>query len=723
MKKKLLLLCALFTAATGAWAQNQLTSNTTKAVLIGTTYGTLTADALDGLFDGNDENYVQIGGNQGDPSTLVIQQFYIDLGGDKEIGSVRISWEGACAKDYKIYAGLSESGVSDVANSEWGTEIVSVEGLVGGAGANQIKTSEANSGAKGRYIKFVATTAHEATWGVKMGEFTVYDNASPSLASFTVSPVFVEAGTATTLTASAYDMVNSAYADVSYQIDGEDADLSEAKTLSEGAHTITATDTNNGEITLTKTIYAVTSAPAAKTGSKHVAIYTSDVTPTWTAEGGSVLGDDITFSDGGKAKIVNLKQVNLSAPAEADAVKNYNRATVAIFPVTDMATGAAVVNPGNLFKNFQEYQTGGLKAGEWNVVDFEISPSSESEDVISAFRVHNDTGNAIDVLIANVVVYYKDPNAFELTTTDGVATITGAVTASDVDDINTADAMVIDLTGVTTIDEVTIEPKHKNALIKITNGGTATGEKFENIADTKNLVYKTGDYIYPVAKLQFTDEAGEEFWNGEDSDAKFLETSTTGYQITRSIDADKWVTAYIPAETAIPTGISAYTVDEENTSTTQITFKKITGTTLAANTAYVLHNTTEEAINLVVDGTGYLYLEGEKDAVAIGETSVSSVGTIQTIKCDGSQYALSGGELKQIINGNIGAFRVYFTGLTSTGARAIFNDGDETTAIGTIKANGEVDIQSADIYNLNGQRVARPAKGVYIVNGKKVIFK
>lgn len=38
-----------------------------------------------------------------------------------------------------------------------------------------------------------------------------------------------------------------------------------------------------------------------------------------------------------------------------------------------------------------------------------------------------------------------------------------------------------------------------------------------------------------------------------------------------------------------------------------------------------------------------------------------------------------------------------------------------------------IDQQQKDLqgpyYNLNGQRVSRPSKGIYIVNGKKVIFK
>lgn len=42
------------------------------------------------------------------------------------------------------------------------------------------------------------------------------------------------------------------------------------------------------------------------------------------------------------------------------------------------------------------------------------------------------------------------------------------------------------------------------------------------------------------------------------------------------------------------------------------------------------------------------------------------------------------------------------------------------TGINEVKASAE---NNGEIYNLNGQRVATPAKGLYIMNGKKVIFK
>ena len=46
---------------------------------------------------------------------------------------------------------------------------------------------------------------------------------------------------------------------------------------------------------------------------------------------------------------------------------------------------------------------------------------------------------------------------------------------------------------------------------------------------------------------------------------------------------------------------------------------------------------------------------------------------------------------------------------------------DETTGINTAK--GSQFTVNGEYYNLRGQRVAQPTKGLYIVNGKKVVIK
>ncbi len=71
----------------------------------------------------------------------------------------------------------------------------------------------------------------------------------------------------------------------------------------------------------------------------------------------------------------------------------------------------------------------------------------------------------------------------------------------------------------------------------------------------------------------------------------------------------------------------------------------------------------------------------------------------------------------------LGANKAYLTlngGPKETSAHGLWFD-DETTSL------NKVELQNAEAngtyYNLAGQRVAQPTKGLYIVNGKKVIIK
>ena len=46
-----------------------------------------------------------------------------------------------------------------------------------------------------------------------------------------------------------------------------------------------------------------------------------------------------------------------------------------------------------------------------------------------------------------------------------------------------------------------------------------------------------------------------------------------------------------------------------------------------------------------------------------------------------------------------------------------------TTTTGIDMVKGEGFKANGELYNLNGQRVAQPTKGLYIVNGRKVVIK
>ena len=77
-------------------------------------------------------------------------------------------------------------------------------------------------------------------------------------------------------------------------------------------------------------------------------------------------------------------------------------------------------------------------------------------------------------------------------------------------------------------------------------------------------------------------------------------------------------------------------------------------------------------------------------------------------------------------SGNLAAGKAYFSirqdQINTTSSRElIFFDGDDVTGISNIESTkSKVDNV---YYNLNGQRVAQPSKGLYVVNGRKVIIK
>lgn len=76
----------------------------------------------------------------------------------------------------------------------------------------------------------------------------------------------------------------------------------------------------------------------------------------------------------------------------------------------------------------------------------------------------------------------------------------------------------------------------------------------------------------------------------------------------------------------------------------------------------------------------------------------------------------------QLKAGNtLGIGKVYLTYSSTDKAREFFAFDEETTAIDDVRSQKEV--VRGEIYDLQGRRVTQPAKGLYIVNGKKVNIK
>lgn len=157
--------------------------------------------------------------------------------------------------------------------------------------------------------------------------------------------------------------------------------------------------------------------------------------------------------------------------------------------------------------------------------------------------------------------------------------------------------------------------------------------------------------------------------------------------------------------------LKAYTISA--LSTTSATLSEVTE--VPANTGVVLKGTGSEAYSIPVIasagevGTNYL-------KAAVEATSVPANST----------YVISGGKICQFTGTEIPAGRAYLlaTDVPGTGARELsmlFGEG-EATGIQTIETT-QKSFLDGDFYNVAGQRVALPTKGLYIVNGKKVVIK
>ena len=130
---------------------------------------------------------------------------------------------------------------------------------------------------------------------------------------------------------------------------------------------------------------------------------------------------------------------------------------------------------------------------------------------------------------------------------------------------------------------------------------------------------------------------------------------------------------------------------------------------------------------LKATATGTTYtLEGR--TIVAGEpvmagTNVTMTGTYAaTMYAPTDSYIVSGDKLYKVdSNVTLKNTRAYVTVTEPTSARVLtMSFGDDATGIATIE-NGELKVETGVIYDLSGRKVTAPAKGIYVINGKKIV--
>ncbi len=377
---------------------------------------------------------------------------------------------------------------------------------------------------------------------------------------------------------------------------------------------------------------------------------------------------------------------------------------------------------------------------QWKSVDIPLTAFDNmdfTQEKVFQFKFdHNDNNGVTDEVYITNLYFYNNGQAdgMTITTENQVSTVLGDITAADVDKINTANAMAIDLTKVRTIAaDVKITPLHENAIIivKGTANDNTPNSRYDAIKDMKNVVVLgTDDWYRPVNQLVMTDIPGEPLWKGEGINKKWISTEKIGWKLTRTIKAGDHASICLPSGYAIkpiPDGLSVWLPTSYNEET-GITFYKKTDE-INSNVPLVIRNTTEKDIELAISNEGDInfknLIANTPNKNQLGTSGIWFCGNFEeALVTNGTQWIIKNeGINASIVKADgvkISPFRAYFTGIPK-GAPAKLNFYDEeTTGITNVNA---AESNDGTLYNLAGQKVNAAYKGIVIKNGKKYLVK
>ena len=203
-----------------------------------------------------------------------------------------------------------------------------------------------------------------------------------------------------------------------------------------------------------------------------------------------------------------------------------------------------------------------------------------------------------------------------------------------------------------------------------------------------------------------------------------LDESYAQVTINRTIKSDTWSTFVVPFDMAIPTGweVMALTGSEYNEQSGNITlvFDEVDADAIEAGVPYMVR---------VAENVGSIVEEEVLVNTTLKNVEsdyVTFVGTYIRGNIPTGSYFISGNKFYRSVStenpDKIKGFRAYFTPNIPEAKSIAYRvrGREETTAIDNsqlIEDNSQL-----IIYDLMGRRVENPTQGIYIVNGKKVIF-
>ena len=199
----------------------------------------------------------------------------------------------------------------------------------------------------------------------------------------------------------------------------------------------------------------------------------------------------------------------------------------------------------------------------------------------------------------------------------------------------------------------------------------------------------------------------------------YIKAYFTGKATTDSYGYTTFAAPYPLDLSEMPTGLKAY---KAQVSGTRVNFTEVNAA-VPANTGLLLEGAASTDYNIPVATTGTI-----SDNAFLVNTSGATIASTESTYYFGmikDQTTLTFGKISDtgfIVPSDKAYLSVPASNFPSGTARLTVSFGDEETT-GIQSVNGSGFKVQGDFYDLQGRRIDKPAKGLYIVNGKKVVIK
>ena len=498
-------------------------------------------------------------------------------------------------------------------------------------------------------------------------------------------------------------------------------------------------DATSGEVT----IGAVTNATKVTytTDGSDPPSESTEYTAPFTAADGTVvkaiaIGDQTAYSNSDVASETVLLE---TATIETPVINQFN-GTVAITCATINTTIKYSIDGG---ATYQDYTRAFTLSADAEVKAKAIRGSKESEVATAAVTVVPANPATTKTILMGFGSFTVDSNKKYIMTGNAGDAAEGYTLTID----NTGKSWSeLTNTKLTMTQNGNVE----RTAIKLSNGA-------KNILTLPTGVKATRITIYSVINSGYSETARTCYWkefNGENIDGSNVPMGAWNDVTDRTTNPDVRVFPLTGEETEItftnageqlgfvialdvieaPVAITPTYAKTTYVTTKVLDFSSVEGLKAYVATAASAGKVTLSEVAAVPAGTPLMLIGTANTEYTVPVTATATApatnmfraGDDGTTVFDGSTFdyiLYSDGLFYQIGSGTVASTKAYLhceTDPTTSGSRSLaISFGNETTGISNVNAN----VKENSYYDLQGRSVAQPQKGLYIVNGKKVIIK